>query len=57
MCSSDLGIITALGPEDPIRLPGHDIEDFSFTLVSPLKAKHDRDVGFQNDFCAFEKMD
>ena len=41
------GIVAALGTEDPIGLPGHDIEDFSFSLIPPLKAEYDGDVGFQ----------
>ena len=32
------GVVAALGTEDPVRLPCHHIEDFSFPFVPPLKA-------------------
>jgi len=41
------GIIAPLGAKDPVRLPGHHIEDFSFSLVPPLKAENNRNVRLQ----------
>ena len=41
------GIVAPLGTKNPVRLPGHHIEDFSFPLIPPLEAEYDGDVGFQ----------
>lgn len=41
------GIVPPLGTKDPISLSGHDIEDFSLSLIPPLETKNNRYVGFQ----------
>ena len=41
------GIVATLGAENPVRLSGHDVEDFSFPLIPPLEAKHNRNVRLQ----------
>ena len=41
------GIVSPLGPKDPVSLASHDIEDFPFSLIPPLEAKNNRYVGFQ----------
>lgn len=32
------GIVSPLGPEDPVGFSRHHIENFPFALVAPLKA-------------------
>ena len=41
-------IVASLRAEDPVGFAGHDIEDFTFSLIPPLEAKDNRNVRFQN---------
>lgn len=51
LLSSDLHgvarIVSSLGAENPVRLPGHDIKDFPLPLIPPLEAEDQRGPGLQ----------